>query len=208
MKRSLLIWLVAGLVNLSFLVCGLRYVGWWPHFNFDSSIELSERFGKVENGSAYDRASLDISGIGKVVVPHNAVVRRTKEEGKLDLFMKKTLSFYGHPPEPMSIRDARQNMGCAVRREEEALILATFGEWDSRIEGGAHMRLMVVLPEGIDVETKQGLSGPDSAGREWHAKYLSKPVDARGGHWYGPASQAEGWSAVPAIPDDNRTAGK
>jgi hypothetical protein len=97
-------------------------------------------------------------------------------------------------------------MGCAVRAEGDELLLATFGEWDSHIEGGAQMKLVANVPEGMDVEQRKGLSGEDSAGREWHGQYLTKSKDAKGGYWYGPASPAEGWTAVPDVPDPDRTA--
>jgi hypothetical protein len=160
----------------------------------------------VQNGSAYDRAGVELGAATKVVLPDNAQVRRTPEGGKVQLFMKKTLSFHGHPPESMSISGARKNMGCAVRTEGTALIVATFGEWDSHIEGGTFMRLVAIIPEGTEVEERPGLSGEKSAGREWHGFYLTKPKDAQGGYWYGPASPAEGWAAVPDVPDPDRTA--
>ena len=45
-------------------------------------------------------------------------------------------------------------------------------------------------------------------GREWHGVYLTKPKDAKAGYWYGPASPADGWSAVPDVPDPERHAGE
>jgi hypothetical protein len=120
--------------------------------------------------------------------------------------MKKTMAFGGHPPEGISIRDVRKNMGCAVKVVDGALIVATFGEWDSHIEGGTSLRMVAVVPEGIEVEQRPGLSGDDSAGREWRGEWLTKPKDAKGGYWYGPASPASGWAAIPDVPDDKRTA--
>jgi hypothetical protein len=204
-KRSTAVkWSLVSLAVLLVIACGLWLSGWWP--NFDRSIELSDRFGNVENGSAYDRAAVDLGTAKKVVLPHDAVIRRGGEPGKMQFFMKKTMGFHGHPPKPMSIRDARKNMGCAVKVEGDDLLLATFGEWDSHIEGGTRMKLVAEVPEGIDVEQRKGLSGEDSVGREWHSEYLSKPKDAKGGYWYGPASPAEGWRAVPDVPDPDRQA--
>lgn len=182
----------------------LWLLGWSP--NFDRSIVLSQRFGKVENGSAFDRAALDIGEHKKVILPDGAEVRRKGTGTKVQIFMKKTLAFGGHPPERMSIRTARKYMGCAVRAEDDGLVVATFGEWDSRIEGGAQMGLVFVVPEGIEVEQRPGLSGPKSAGREWHGQYLTKPKEVKEGYWYGPASPADGWTAVPDVPDRDRTA--
>lgn len=205
MKRSIVMkWSLVVLAVLLLIAFGLWLTGWRP--NFDRGIDLSDRFGKVENGSAYDRAAIDIAGAKKIVLPHDAGVRRADEPGKIQFFMKKTLGFGGHPPERMSIRDARKNMGCAVKADGDDLLLATFGEWDSRIEGGTHMKLVAYVPEGIEVEQRKGLSGEDSAGQEWHGQYLTKPKDAKGGYWYGPASPSEGWEAVPDVPDPDRTA--
>jgi hypothetical protein len=206
MKRSVVMkWSFVVATVLLALVSGCwRLIGWSP--NFDSSVVLSERFGWVENGSAYDQAAVDLGTAKKVVLPHDAVVRRTGEAGKVQLFMRKTLGFVGHPPESMSIRDARRNMGCVVQIEGDALVIATFGEWDSRIEGGAELQLVAVIPEGVELEQRKGLSGPDSAGREWHGQYLTKPTDAKAGYCFGPASPTDEWTAVPDVPDPARTA--
>jgi hypothetical protein len=58
-------------------------------------------------------------------------------------------------------------------------------QWDSHIEGGTRMRLVAVVPERLAVEQRGGLSGEDSAGREWDGVYLTRPADAKGGSWYG-----------------------
>jgi len=177
----------------------------------DPSIVLAEPFNTVhgltvENGSAFDRAAVEIGTAKKLVLPHNATVRQSGETGKVQFFMKKSLSFLGHPPEPMSIRDARKNMGCAVKIEGRELVLATFAEWDSHKEGGTRIKLLVAVPKGVEVEQRKGLSGENSVGHEWHGQYLTKPKDAEGGYWYGPASPAQGWMAVPDVPDPDRTA--
>jgi hypothetical protein len=206
--------LLVGLVALAVLVAvgmvalfSSRGIGGWG----DPSIVLAKPFRTlhghmIENGSAFDKAALDIGTAKKVVLPDDAVVRRGGEPGKVRFYMKKTLEFAGHPPESMSIRDARRNMGCAVTPNSGALVVATFGEWDS-IEGGARMKLVVQVPEGVEIEQRKGLSGQASAGREWEGEYLTKPEDAKGGYWYGPASPGQGWRAVPDVPDPDRTAG-
>jgi len=171
----------------------------------DPSIVLSTPFGTIENGTAYDKAAVAIGPYKKLILPKNAAIRAEGEVDELQVYMRKTLSFAGHPPEPMSIRTARKNMGCAVKSEGDALILATFGEWDSRIEGGANMRVVCVVPQGIAVEKRSGLSGTDSSGQEWGGEYLSKPKEVKEGYWYGPAIPADGWKAVPAIADPKRT---
>ena len=120
--------------------------------------------------------------------------------------MGKRLTYLGHPPEPMSIRSGRKNMGCAVKTEGGALVIATFGEWDSHIEGGAGLKLVAVVPAGLGVEQRTGLSGETSAARGRPGRNQTKPPDAKGGYWYAPATPADGWKAVPDQPDPNRTA--
>jgi hypothetical protein len=203
LKRSLAV------LALLWALAGGSWLAGWLSIGEDPSIVFDDQNGadqKVENGSAYDRAAVDLGSAKKVVLPDDAEVRRSTQPGKVELFMKKTLAFGGHPPEPMSIRGARKNMGCAVKAEGSALMVATFGEWDSHIEGGAYMRVIAVVPEGVELEQRQRLSGEDSAGREWNGQYLTKPKDAKGGYWYGPASPADGWTAIPDVPDRDCTA--
>lgn len=186
------------------VAAGSMWLAGWRPGEHDPSVVVSDgvRINEnVENGTAFDRAGIDLGTARKVVLPDTAAVRRSAEAGAVELLMAKRLAFGGHPPARVSIRDARRNMGCAVKAEGDALVVATYGEWDSHIEGGADMRLVAVVPEGVEVEQRKGLSGEASAGREWRGEYLTRPKDAKGGWWYGPASPAGEWSAVPAVPD-------
>jgi hypothetical protein len=176
----------------------------------DSSIVLGESFRTVhgttiENGSAFDRARVDLKGYRKVAVPDDATVRRGERGQLLQILMDKCLDYMGHPTIPMSIRTMRKQMGCATREEGEALVVATFGEWDSHIEGGAAMRIIVIVPEGVEVEKREGLSGPTSAGADWQGQERESPkLRGMKGCWYRPASPADGWVAVPDAPDPDR----
>jgi hypothetical protein len=169
------------------------------------SVVFSQKFGNVENGSAYDKAAVELGDFATVILPDNATVRQEGEGKKLQIYMKKTLGFAGHPPEPMSIKHARNHMGCAVQVEKAALVIATFGEWDSHIEGGARMKVLFVVPKGVEIQERPKLSGEDSiCSPAWKGGYLTKPVEVKEGYWYGPASPAEGWKAVKAVPDLER----
>ena len=84
-------------------------------------------------------------------------------------------------------------------------MVATYGEWDSHIEGGASIRLLFVVPRSIEIQTDESLSGEDSKGRAWDGAYLTKPRDVDNGYWYGPASPATGWTAIPDVPDTELT---
>src|SRR5437764_1405277 len=127
------------------LLLAIRTWYFWPFSFVDRSIVTSDRYvaiggAVVENGSAFDQAALDLSPYKVVVLPDDADVQEGPPGQRLQVFLRKTLAFGGHPPERMSIRGARKNMGCAVRAEGEMLTVAPFGEWGSHIEGGAYMR--------------------------------------------------------------------
>lgn len=156
---------------------------------------------EVENGTAYDKAVVDLRAARRVVLPDTAVLRRGGGVGTVRLLMAKRLSFGGHPPEPMTLSGARKNMGCAVRAEGGSLVVATYGEWDSRVEGGADITLIAIVPDGLEVKRRKGLSGPRSEAQEHRHESLAKPTPAKGRYWYGPTSPAEGWNAVAAEPD-------
>lgn len=160
----------------------------------DPSVESDGLFNRidwnVENGTAYDRAVVDLGEAKKIVLPDDANIQRCEEGSKIQLYIVKKLSFGGHPPESMSIHEQRKKMGCAIKTDDKVLLVATYGEWDSRIEGGAFIELVAFVPVRVEVEQRKGLSGPDSAGRGKQT------------------SLAEGWAAVPSVPNPSRTADK
>ena len=53
-------------------------------------------------------------------------------------------------------------MGCATKVEGKTLfVMATFGEWTSKV-GGARIELLLVVPRGVEVERREGLAGSDT----------------------------------------------
>ena len=161
---------------------------------------------KVQKGDIYDKGTLKTADIKSLIVPDNAIVERTGTEGAIELYVKKTQSFGGHPPEPMTLESARKKMGCATKEENGKVTLATYGEFSTK-EGGAHLKLLLRVPASLIVETQPDLSGPKSAGhRKLSGAYLTKEPDAKDGYWYGPASAGPGWKAIPMEPDVKRTA--
>ncbi len=172
-----------------------------PRAEPDRSIALAKpwrtlRGLTVENGSAFDQAAVELEGARKVIVPDTAVVRPGGDGQRLQIFMRKALAYRGQSAEPLGIRTTRNQMGCATRSEAGALAVATFGEWDSRIEGGASMGVVVLVPTGVEVEKRPGLSGPQEEDRVAHAHHPTRPKEVRAG-----------WTAVPDVPDPDRKAG-
>jgi hypothetical protein len=136
----------------------------------------------IENGSAFDKADLDVGEYRKVIVPDTAVVRVGGEGSMIRIFMKKRLAEHSYPGESMSIRTQRKKMGCSVKKEGDALIIATHGEYQDP-EGSADIRVVLVVPAGVQVEQRKGLAGKDRIN---------------------PTPANEGWSAIPDVPDPDR----
>jgi hypothetical protein len=70
------------------------------------------------------------------------------------------------------------------------------------------MKLIALVSADVAVERRKGLSGPESTGHNMHADYRTSPNHPPDGYWYGPASPADGWTAIPTVPDPTRTASK
>jgi hypothetical protein len=210
MKRSELFQCALLLGGLALMVVTVAWLsGWRP--NFDRSVVLGESFRTlhgytIENGSAFDQTALEIGTCKKVVLPDDAIVRREGEGSKLRLFLKKTLAFGGHPPHSMSIRDGRKHIGCAVKAEGDTLFLATFGEWDTGHEGGVYLRVVVLVPTGIAIEERAGLSGMMSALQNRGGHALPRLTEFEEGCWNVRASPGQGWTVIPDIPDSERRA--
>jgi hypothetical protein len=177
-----------------------------PKADGDKSIVLGKQFGEsVENGSAYDKATLDLGEVKRIAIPEGAEVVQGDDGRKIRVFLKKTLDFAGHPPEPMSIRTGRTKMGCATKVEGQTLVIATFGEWTSK-EGGARIKLLLVVPKGVEVERRKGLAGSDSAAHPAPGVSPSERGETKDGYWYGPTRPTDGWQAARTDPDVDRRA--
>jgi hypothetical protein len=177
-----------------------------PKADGDKSLVFGKQFGEsVENGSAYDKATLDLGKLKRIAIPEGAEVVQGDDGWTIRVFIKKTLDFAGHPPEPMSIRTGRTKMGCATKVEGKTLVMATFGEWTSK-EGGARIKLLLVVPKGVEVERRNGLAGSESAAHSEPGVSPSQREGTKDGYWYGPTRPTDGWKAARTDPDVARRA--
>jgi hypothetical protein len=155
----------------------------------------------VENGTLYEVARADVHGAAKVVLPKDAIVRRTRAQEGVQLFMAKQLQFFGHPPGPINLHSAHAYLGCAIRKEGDALLVATYGEWGS-VDGGARVHLLALVPEGLPMERRGQLSGQQSLANHGAETSTAGPD----GYWYGATTPAKEWTALPSSPDPEKTA--
>lgn len=176
----------------------------------DGSIVVDEQWSRpdrgITNGSVYDVATIDLAGFKTVRVPTGSQVTREAADGVAHLHMRKALFFVGYPPKPIDLLTARRAMGCAWKADGERLILGTFGEWDSQIEGGAAMSLLLVVPSSVSVEFADDLSGESSLAAEQDPDAWLKHGDAESRHWYSAGAPAFGWIPLPSTPDPSRRA--
>lgn len=114
---------------------------------------------RVVNGSAYDVSQLALDGVKTIIVPHDADVVRVDAGEPCKVVMEKSLDSSAHPPELFSIVNKRRTMGCAVARDGTSLLLSTYGEFIAEGHGGTSIRLSINVPDGIEVSTRDDLSG-------------------------------------------------
>jgi len=158
----------------------------------------------VVNGFSYEKAALQLPPNKLLVIPQEALVEKKKQGDKVEIYLEKRLNFHGHPPSPMHIRDAREYMGIASREEKDAVFIATFGEWDSRIEGGAFIRMFVCVPDKVELKKAKRLSGEESKAYFDEDSAWMKLMDSpqfKKCYWYGAITPKEGWHRIVTQPD-------
>jgi hypothetical protein len=158
----------------------------------------------VVNGFSYEKATLQLPPNKSLVIPQEALVERKKQGDKVEIYLEKSLDFFGHPPSPMHIRDAREYMGIASREEKDAIFIATFGEWDSHVEGAASIRILLCVPEKVELKKAERLSGEESKAHFNEDGSWIKLIDSpqfKKCYWYGAITPKEGWNRIETQPD-------
>lgn len=189
------------LLRLGLLLCAIwiiyKIFNPLDQFSSHTGVEVAHVFGNVINGSAYDKAVLLPAASDMFVFPDDAIIETTHEGSEIEIFIKKTLSYHGHPPGSITVLDAREAMGVSHRIDDKQFILATYGEWDSRIEGGASIRLLLRIPQEMSYTTRQGLSGSDSEACGGFGMFHTEDHV----NWYVDAKPLDGWTAIQTEAD-------
>lgn len=133
----------------------------------------------VVNGSAFDVSQFALDGVKTIIVPHDADVVRVDAGEPCKIVMEKSLDSSAHPPELFSIVDERRTMGCAAARHGTSLLLSTYGEFIAEGHGGTSIRLAINVPDGIEVSTRDDLSGSQSAAGRAFRKVDASAHEAR-----------------------------
>jgi hypothetical protein len=94
----------------------------------------------------FTSAEIDLTEIDRLIVPHDAAIVRVAERGKLSIHIRRRVATFS----PVSVKNARDFMGCAERRDGRTLTLATFGGWSSK-EGEASIQVRLLVPEEIEI---------------------------------------------------------
>ena len=170
-----------------FKICPIS--GGTPSENSNSSEDP-----KVTNGSAFDCYGLSFGGVSTLIIPEGVELTESAGAGTLIVKTNKKLAFGGHPPKPMSPETARKNMGLAYKLEGDTLTLATYGEFSTK-EGGASIKLVVLVPPKSKLKKQKDLNGPNSLAAT--TDYPANETD----YWYTGNKPAAGWIALKAVPD-------
>jgi hypothetical protein len=170
------------------------------------------------NGNAYDLAALRVDPKNKIVLPDRAtVIERYDDAGLVLIYMEKRAHIGAHFTHPVSIANYRKGMGCAVKLNEGALLIETFGEFGF-MEGSVSMKLLAVVPRGMEVEQRAGLiggyggragstrpAGAVNPARDEPKPALTKQAKGTPPAWLPPTAE-DGWHEIPALPDIQRRA--
>ena len=141
------------------MFCVLMLVIVFSRCKNDSSLVISPKSVdfNITNGRAYDKAFMKASKYESIIVPKNTKVLTNKKVNDIEIYIEKTLYFVGHPGKPIRIGEVRKYMGVAYKTDGEILTIAAYGEWNSRIEGGAFINLLIVVPKRIRITKKSDL---------------------------------------------------
>lgn len=151
----------------------------------------------VSNGTVTDEAVVPLSDAESLRIPKGATIELGGEKSTVRVVMVKTLSFAGHPPRKISITKGARIMGVATRRDGSVLEFATYGEWDSHIEGAAMIEsLKFIVPKGATVTTGTDLWGENSKAQGFDRDDAA-PWDYPETYWYAPTKPAAGWTPYP-----------
>lgn len=154
---------------------------------------------KVINGTVFESGALELQKASTLVLPENAVVEE-HDGPTVRFFLTKSLSCAGHPPVRMHYDQSRTHFGIAQRLEDKAVVVSTFGEWTNR-GGSAMVRMLVLVPRGLEYELKEGLHGPTSA-----ASSTFNPLDEalKRCYWYAGHRPKDGWKEIETSLHFNR----
>jgi hypothetical protein len=165
----------------------------------------SAAIGIVRNGTAYDRAVLELGDHDTIVIPTRAKLERAAGNAAIVIEMEKSLGFMGHPVQRITIDEARRDMGCAWLSKNGKLFLATFGEFLSGGDGGRTIELTVAVPEGIHVERDDRYEMVRTSDLSAHSSKLREHI-SDGEVWYSPKGSDEKWLSIDDEPCPERAA--
>ncbi|MBT9583756.1 hypothetical protein IV102_10435 [bacterium] len=150
--------------------------------DYDPSLVLTGRLNGTENGRAYQRATLSLAEIDRLEIPAGTRVQTDDDSSDLRLFLEILVGFAGHRS-GFTIRRERKSVGCIMKIHDRTLRLCRHGDWDSQIEGGVSVEMLVKVPSRLRVVKSRPLPTPQN------------PIEVR-----------PGWQIVANQPDPERTA--
>lgn len=193
-------WFEIGISGVILIAMSLALLVWLPDYRrSDPSIEYDKPFGNIRNGTAFNRSTIAIQGVRRIVAPvtvsdsderrgsRNPIkvsLRQSATASELEVLLEKKLSFYGHVTEAQDVRTKQGDYKIWVNRSADTLVVAIRPGWDSRIEGGFFVAAFIRVPANVEVVQKPYT---DSAYSGWWENDRMNPL-------------APGWDEVPQQP--------
>ena len=154
---------------------------------------------KVTNGTLFESGSIDVESGVKLVFPSDFEIE-TYEGKRVRFYVTKTLRCKGHPPVPMKITEVRSYFGVAQRLTDRQIEFCSYGEWRNK-GGSASIRVLVLLPKGIEYKQTDELNGPNSPACDDMDRNLP---EMKVSYWYSGVRPRENWTAISTELNFNR----
>ncbi len=114
----------------------------------------------IIDGKALAIGEIPLEGVTRIVIPNErATIMEGEPSDSITVFISKSLNGANHPPDLQDIADFQHGMGCCYRRVGDRLEITSFGEFH---RAGTLVRLALVIPKGVAVETNSSLAASES----------------------------------------------
>ncbi len=138
-------------INFVFTLVPVILIGLWVGSGFHTEIPFPVTTDPlVLNGWVFEKFFIPKNYFDTVNVPKGTKVTMDGHH-QIELIVRKSVAYAGHPGSFMSVATESPKLGCAVRAEGKILRITTYGGWGS-IEGGVDATIVhVKLPPGMKV---------------------------------------------------------
>ncbi len=180
-------------LDFVFTLIPVALIGLWCASGFHTEVPFPMTMDPlVINGWVFEKFFIPRNYFETVNVPQGTKVTMDGKH-QIELIVRKSVSYAGHPLSFMSLGTESPKLGCAVRAEGKILRVTTYGGWNS-FEGGVESRIVhVKLPPGMKVS--YDMDNRPSTGVNF--KILMRRLKDKAGE---SSAVPEGWQKLEPVP--------